>query len=185
MTVGGPKRVLRAAGVKADIFVNERLSVVWLSLVTVAVAIGVSGAFRHWLPERISGRQTTLYSTMAEVGATIVGFSITGVAILAALPSDRPLVARLRQQGLLANAARDVSRAASATAVLTVASLLGIVLDPSPVAPIKQSSSLPLGAYWIWVVGAALLPALSLMTSSFYRVMSAVQLASREVDRLP
>jgi hypothetical protein len=64
----------------------------WIVAVVALPLLIACDSVRTSLPEQVSGAQTEIYGTFAGVGATLLGFLIAGVTLLAALPSSLPLI---------------------------------------------------------------------------------------------
>jgi hypothetical protein len=64
---------------------------------------------RTALPVQVSGVQKGIYMTAAGVAATLLGSTIAALAFLVALPGDRPLLQRIRNEGLHAQILRRFS----------------------------------------------------------------------------
>src|SRR5690349_2783060 len=82
-----------------------------------ALATLVSDEVRQSMPLQVSGHQDTLYATVAGVGATLLGFLIAAIALLAVLPPANAVVRQLQTQGLLRRAVTEISRASFAMAL--------------------------------------------------------------------
>jgi hypothetical protein len=162
-----------------DAFVHERLWTPWSLLVVVALLVAVFEEVRTTIPLQVSGVQDTLYATSAQVGATLLGFLIAVITLLAVLPNG-PLVQRLREQKTLERAVRLVGRACLAMAALTGAGLAGLLIDRQPTSAAERASELGTGSYWVWVLVACVLVAARLLGSSIVTVIRAVRLALRE-----
>jgi hypothetical protein len=162
-----------------DAFLHERLLTPWTGLLAVAIVSTAISDIRTAIPLQASGIQDTIYATSAQVGATLLGFLIAVVTLLAVLP-DGPLVRRLREQRALERAVRRVGRACLAMAALTGAALAGLLIDRPPSAPATAASELGTGSYWVWVLVACVVVAACLLASSIVVVIRAVQLAVRE-----
>src|SRR4051794_32423537 len=91
-----------------DLSRGERIETVARRVLISWPAAGVLGvavlyfwpAARTSLPVQVSGAQTNIYITMVGVSGTLLGFTLAGLAILLALPEDRPLLKRIRNEGL-------------------------------------------------------------------------------------
>lgn len=140
-----------------------------------AAAVISSEAIRRGLPLQVSGHQDTLYSAVAGVGATLLGFLIAAIALLAVLPPENLVVRRLRTQGLLRRAVNEISQASFAMAAFMSAGLVGLVVDQPPALPIRVGAHLGTGAYWVWTVALTALPAAVLLISSMAAVARAVR----------
>jgi hypothetical protein len=138
---------------------------------------GVAGwdRMRDALPLQISSRQQELYSSVASVGATLLGFLIAAIALLAVLPATNAIVVAVKKQGLLTQAIRRITDASWAMALFTGAGLAGLVIDQPPGAAIERARDLGIGAYWVWAVAATALPAAILLVSSMAAVGRAVR----------
>ena len=162
-----------------DAFLNEWLISPWSPFAVLAVLLAVLPTFRESLPLQVSGVQETLYATSAGVGATLLGFLMAVVTLLAVLP-DGPLVRRLREQKLLERAVQRVGRASLAMALVTATALAGLIIDRQPGSPADSASELATSSYWVWLLVACLLIAAVQLTSSIVTVLRAVRLAMRE-----
>lgn len=162
-----------------DALVHERLWTPWSAVVVVALVVALFGEVRTTIPLQVSGIQDTLYATSAQVGATLLGFLIAVVTLLAVLPNS-PIVQRLREQKTLERAVRLVGRACLAMAAVTGAGLAGLLIDRPPTTSAERASELGTGSYWVWILLACVLVAATLLSSSIVVVIRAVRLALRE-----
>jgi uncharacterized integral membrane protein len=157
-----------------DALVYEHSALAWAPSVALVVLLVFSVSLRESLPLQLSADQDTFYSTTASVGATLLGFLIAVVALLAVLPDDRPLIRKIRSQGLLRRTVRQVGRACFAMGIVTGCAILGLVVDRPPEEAVQAGDLLADGAYWIWVVAVTAIPAavlLALSTATVIRVI--------------
>jgi hypothetical protein len=138
-------------------------------------AIVLCETVRTSLPKQVSSHQEPIYSSIASVGATLLGFLITAIALLAVLPPSNPVVRKLQEQGLLGKAVREIARASAAMALCMAVGLAGLIIDQPPEHPIRNASELGTDAYWIWAVALTILPAGFLLGSSMLIVARAVR----------
>ena len=158
-----------------DALVYEHSVFAWAPSLILVIALLISAPARESLPLQLSGNQGTFYASIASVGATLLGFLVAVVALLAVLPDDRSLVRRIRSQGHLERAVRQVGRACFAMGVTTAAAVLGLLIDQSPERAAETGSQLGDGAYWLWAVAVTAIPAavlLALSTATVIRVIS-------------
>jgi hypothetical protein len=163
-----------------DALVYEHTAFAWAPSLLLAIALLVSAPVRDSLPLQISGDQDALYATVASVGATLLGFLVAVVALLAVLPDDRSLVRKIRSQGHLERAVRQVGRACFAMGMTTAAAVVGLLLDREPARAAATGSQLGDGAYWFWVVALTAIPAAVLLALSTATVIRVIYLTSGE-----
>jgi hypothetical protein len=112
------------------------LTVEFFLAICLTVAVGAAGAWipaAHTLWTDLEGQDPTLYSTLAVLAGTLLGFLITGLAIIVAIGpiSALQLLSDSGQRGTVWTV---FAQAMGWLAVTTVWSLIGLVLSPqSPV----------------------------------------------------
>jgi hypothetical protein len=126
------------------------------ALVTLVLVWFLDGV-RTAVPAHVSGTQGGIYGTVAGVAATLLGFLLAGVALLAALPTDLPLISRAREEGRLKEAIKDLSRATVAASVTVAVALAGLLVDPEPERGVARDD-LPAETLWVWLMLASLIP---------------------------
>jgi hypothetical protein len=165
-----------------DGFVYERWALAWVPSLALVLLLVSSTSIRESLPLQVSSNQTAVYSTIASVGATFLGFLIAVMTLLAVLPDDRRLLHRIRRQGLLHRTVRQVARACVAMGAVTSSAIIGLLCDKPPVTAVEDGSHLAAGAYWIWTVAIAGLPAAVLLALSTATVIQMIRLSSAPED---
>lgn len=144
----------------------------------ILAGVVVNDSLRTSLPRQVSSQQDAIYSAVAGVGATLLGFLIASIALLAVLPSSNLVVQRLRAQGLLSRAVREIASASTAMALFMATGLCGLVIDQPPQDAVHRGDELGRGAYWMWAVAVTALPAALLLGLSMSRVARAVRWVS-------
>jgi hypothetical protein len=125
--------------------------------------------------------QTDIYVATAGVAATLLGFTIAALAFLVALPEDRPLLQRIRDEGLHAEILRRFSVSTGYLALAVLVALLGLFADREPSEQLT-AETLGAGAYWIWALSFVLVPTAAWLARSLRalaRVVPVVVAASR------
>jgi hypothetical protein len=137
---------------------------------------------REALPHEVSGGQTPFYAAVAGVAGALLGLLVAAITFLAGLPGDRPLLKRLkgldsqepgqgrplgpepgtasppRVPSLLEKTLSLFSRATESLGLLTILALLGLIIDHQPATHLP-ANRLGAGAYWVWPVALAGVPA--------------------------
>jgi cytochrome bd-type quinol oxidase subunit 2 len=138
------------------------------------LVLAVDEGVRFSVPLHVSGAQGTFYSAVAGVAATLLGFLLAGVALVAALPTSLALIARARAEGQLRSAVTDLTRATLASAVTVLVALAGLVVDPQPGAP-ETRHHLSASALWVWIVLGSLIPTIAWLLRSVRAVANAAE----------
>jgi peptidoglycan/LPS O-acetylase OafA/YrhL len=122
---------LRVRRLAATIFLDHRrLCETALAVVLTAVFVAISLTATDYPDTLAQGIRTALYPALAGSAAALLGFVLTGLAILVALPSTERIEA-LRRHPQWELVPSSYFRAARALLSALVLSLLGVALDSS------------------------------------------------------
>lgn len=135
----------------------------WFAAAVLSLGILLIPGLKESVPTQVSGEQTDFYIALSGVSGALMGFLVAAITFLASLPTDRPLLQRLAHgtadnPSLLHRTLTVFGITTISLGVLTIASLLGILIDRQPETQLA-SGDLGAGAYWIWVVLLCLFPA--------------------------
>lgn len=104
----------------------EGLAAIIISVATAAVSEFVIG--REHLSDLLMDKRTVLYTTLASIGGSLVGFIITALSIIVGLVQG-PLFTALRKDPSYSMLFHIFLQTITALAITTGVSLLGIIID--------------------------------------------------------
>lgn len=144
----------------------RRLILSWpFAAAVVVVVLSIWDGARTSLPIQVSGAQKDIYITSVGVGATMLGFTLAALSFLVALPEDRPLLQRIRDEGLHGKVLRSFAVSAAYLALMAFVAFVGLFFDRQPD---RQLTGHELGtcSYWIWALVAVLVPSIAWLARS-------------------
>jgi hypothetical protein len=174
--------MMKRLGRMIDVLIYEHVALAWLPSLAILIVIALCPSVRRLLPLQISGSQTTLYATAATMSTTLLGFSIAVVALFAGLP-EHAMIKKVRTQGLLERAVRQVGRACFAVSLAIGASVAGLILDQPPAQAAPNGMALGTGSYWIWMIVVTAIPSVVLLGLSTATVIKMVTFATKDGPR--